>query len=175
MRKALALAAASAAALLFTAATTAAPARDGVFGHGTIEAQPFNGDSFTVAATSGPLGEDPRGMVQLRTTIDTDLGSVTTTFHGDVSEGCLVVVANKAVAVGHLPEDEQYTLEGFGTIEYAALIVTDNGHPIDGQPVDEAFPVLLRASSAARVCAGLTPLGLTPIDHGNFVVEDAMP
>jgi len=150
------------------------PPRDFVVGAGTIEADPFLGDSFSVSAHSGPLGEDPRGHVNVRTT---NLAGDRQSFHGDVSEGCLIVTGNRAVAVGRLPEDERFVEPTTGrTIEFAAVIVEDNGHPVKGQPLDRAFPVLFFTATAARACAGLLPASLVtvPIDRGNVVVNDAL-
>ena len=47
---------------------------------------------------------------------DTPLvGTDQTRFHGDVSQGCLIVTGNVATAVGVLPPDEQFFVAGHET------------------------------------------------------------
>ena len=135
------------------------------------------GDQFSVSAHSGPLGEDPTGHVELRT--QPTVGARPQTFHGNVKDGCLIVVGNRAVAVGRLPQEQQYVVPGGpgnGVIEYAAVAVEDNGGPVMGQPTDRAFPVLLFSQTGARVCAGLIPATFFsfPLVHGNVLVEDSI-
>jgi hypothetical protein len=173
MKHARALAVGVAALLAIAAPAPAASDGDRVAGFGTIEAAQFLNGDFQVAAHSGPLGEDPSGHVTVRASDGDSM-----TFHGDVSQACLIVVGNRAVAVGRLPEDEQFSTPGFGTVEFVAVLVEDNGHPVAGHAVDRAFAVLLRASTEALLCASrLVPASFAtvPIEHGNYVVEDALP
>jgi hypothetical protein len=170
MKGLLALAMASFAAVTMPAAASAA-GRDVAAGAGRI-----GNDWFVTGASSGPLGERPAGMVVMHTTVMSDAGPVTTTFHGAVSQGCLIVDGSRAAVVGRIPEDEQVTFGPIGTIEYATLFVVDNGPPQDGRPVDLAFPDPMNPFFAGLACAGVfaPPFLLLPFEHGNFVVRDAV-
>jgi hypothetical protein len=130
---------------------------------------------FEVGARSGALGEDPTGHITDRVTLE-EIGG-TRTLHGDVRAGCLRVIDNRAIVVGKLPEDEEFDIPGLGRIEYLALVIEDNGNPVEGQPVDRAVDFVLRAVSAERFCTIFDPATAPffPLDQGNFVVEDAQP
>lgn len=172
-RKALALAASFSAALLMASGAAAQPAVDYVYGFGTA-----NGASFAAAAVSGPQGQNPFGLVLDHGTLNTDAGPVTTTLHGDVSQGCLIVNGNHAAIIGRIPVSEQTTLTGFGTVEYDAVFVEDNGRPQQRQPVDRVSEVrALKATSAAAFCAFGSfvwpPAAIFPFASGDFVVHDA--
>jgi hypothetical protein len=172
-RKLLALAASFGAALLMASGASAQPAIDYVFGFGTA-----NGASFAAAAASGPQGQNPVGLVLVHGTLPSDNGPVTRTFHGDVSRGCLIVTGNHAAVIGRLPENEQVTYAPFGTVEYAAIFVEDNGRPQEGHPVDRVSETLfLKASSAAAGCAlgsfVWPPSRIFALETGDFVVHDA--
>ena len=128
--------------------------------------------SVEVGARSDALGATPTGHITLRTISPVSGGPQV--FHGDVSEGCLVVVGNTAVAVGRLQEDEEFDVPGAPPpfrIEFVAVAVQDNGQPVGGQPVDLAQPAFLRAVSAQRVCAGALAITPQPFARGNFVVD----
>jgi hypothetical protein len=105
------------------------------------------------------------------------LGTTEQDFRGDVSRGCMIVTANQASVVGELPESQQFTVPGappaLGKIAFLSVNVHDNGHPMDGQPVDQASAILLFEATAARLCAGTQTLAVFPLEHGNFVVIDS--
>jgi hypothetical protein len=172
-RKLLTLAATFGAALLMASGASAQPAVDYVYGFGTA-----NGASFAAAAASGPQGQNPIGLVLVHGTLPSDNGPVTRTFHGDVSRGCLIVTGNHAAVIGRLPENEQVRYSPFGTVEYAAIFVEDNGRPRQGHPVDRVSETLfLKASSAMAFCAlgsfVWPPSQTFTLDSGDFVVHDA--
>lgn len=167
MPKVLALAG-SILAALFMASGAYAQGFDFVAGFGSAP----NGTAFAAAALSGPQGQNPFGAVVTR--------APNGTFHGDVSAGCLLVTGNHAAAIGRLPLSEQFTTPGFGTVEYDAVFVEDNGRPQNGQPVDRVSEtLLLKATSAAHFCgAGVftwPPSLMFTLQSGDFVVHDALP
>lgn len=142
-----------------------------VDGGGVVTAQGET-DEFGVGASSDADGSNPSGTLVLRA-----LGADGTyqTFHGDVSQGCMIVAGNTALVIGRIPESEQFTVPGFGTVEYDALYVVDGGNPSRGQPADEVFTPLLKASSEQHLCAGAAfPVGPYALDHGNVTVTDAV-
>jgi hypothetical protein len=172
--KALTVVACALAALVFAGAGSGGGGHDLVAGGGvqtlTVEQVGDNEtDVFSVGATSDPDGSNPRGAVHLTTT---ELGGERS-FTGDVKDGCVLVTGNQAIVVGKLPESEWITIEGFGVVDYLEVAVRDNGNPVGGQPTDEALPILLRDQTAHAVCAGLRTFPTFPLDHGNFVVQDA--
>lgn len=128
-------------------------------------------DQFSVGATSAPDGSDPQGAVTAH--IDDLAGTTSGDWHGDVSEGCVIVSGNTAVAVGKLPESQQFEVPGHGVVDYLAVTVVDNGNPQGGEPADQASVILLFDTTAQQVCAGLRTLPTVPLDHGNFTVQDA--
>jgi hypothetical protein len=132
-------------------------------------------DHFEVGAVSGPLGEDPLGHITIRGTILPG-GTGEQVFHGDVREGCLRVLGNRAVIVGRMPEREEFDVPS-GRIKWAALVLEDNGEPVDGQPVDRGVDFVLTDFWADIFCTTLDPAGepLAPLEQGNFVIEDAQP
>lgn len=173
--KRLVSAVAFAAALAIVPAAGSETAGDSVAGTAHFEAAGGISDSVEVGAQSGPLGENPRGFLVLRT-INPITGEAQV-FHGDVSEGCVRVTGSGAIVVGKLPPEEQFNVPPPAPqpflIEFIGLIVADNGEPMNGQPVDLAQPIFFRGISAQNVCAGiLTPLPPQPFESGNFVVID---
>jgi len=166
-----------AAALASAGGVGAAGGQDRVSGAGavTLSSQQTQGapehDQFSVGATSDPDGSNPQGVVTDE--LSSPPGSPPTAFQGDVSQGCLIVHGNTAVAVGKLPESEQTVIPGFGTVDYLAVTVVDNGNPDMGQPTDQASAIFLFDRSAQRVCAQTLQLAVYPLDHGNFDVYDA--
>lgn len=86
------------------------------------------------------------------------------------------VLGNRAVVVGRLPEREEFDVPN-GRIKWAALVLEDNGDPVEGQPVDRGIDFVLRDFFADVFCTTLDPAGepLVPLDHGNFVINDAQP
>jgi hypothetical protein len=130
-------------------------------------------DHFELGAVSGPLGEDPRGHITIRGTILPG-GTAEQIFHGDVRQGCVRVLGDRAVIVGLLPEREWFEVPR-GTIKWAALVLEDNGEPVQGQPVDRGVDFVLTDFWAEIFCTTLDPAQepLVPLDHGNFVIEGA--
>jgi hypothetical protein len=173
--RSLALVVASAAAIFVPVASSAGNPMDSVDGGGAIVPAPDISapSQFEVGALSGPLGEEPTGHITDRVTLE-EIGG-TKTLHGDVRAGCLRVVGNRAIVVGKLPEREQFDIP-LGRIEYLALIIEDNGNPVGGHPVDRAVDFVLRAVSAERFCTTFDPATAPffPLDHGNFVIQDAL-
>ncbi len=160
--------------LLGASAVGAQGNRDVVAGAGAVAA---DGDTirFSVGASSEPDGSDPRGQVTLHAAI---FGTTETNFHGDVRDGCLIVVGNTALAVGELPESERFVVPGAppgaGPVRYVAVTVVDNGHPAMGEPTDLASGLLLFERTGQRACAGLFVPAVEPLTHGNFNVKDAL-
>jgi len=139
---------------------------DRVFGSGTVT-DAFGTASGTVDAYADPDGSNPRGTVTMTATF---AHGGDRTLVGDVSQGCVVVDGNLALVVGRIPEDQQWTVPVFGTVEYAAATVEDNGASLD-----RAYFVALRESSKQTACAtgpSLYVSRLQPLDSGNFTVID---
>jgi hypothetical protein len=132
-------------------------------------------DHVAVAAHSGPLGEDPRGQIVLRTA-NPQTGEVQT-YHADVSTGCVLVAGNTAVVVGTLPEEDQFDVPPPAPQPFhiTSLGVVIQQGTEQGRASDLAQPIFLRAQSAAGVCAGTLTLQLIEPLVGNFVIEDAPP
>jgi hypothetical protein len=138
-------------------------------------------ESITVAAHSGPAGEEAHGHITFRANpslFDVPVFGIDGTFHGDVSEGCLLVTGNRAVAVGKLPPEEQFNVPPPAPqpflIQYIAVVVDDHGPPSGGQPADMVAPLFLKATSAQALCAGSQLVQPAPFEHGNFVVRDTV-
>lgn len=129
-------------------------------------------DQYAVGATADADGSNPSGSIEYSSDAP---GLPQQHFHGDVSQGCVIVNGNTATVVGILPPSEQFIDPVSGRlIDGVAVFVQDNGNPVQGQPVDQAVSTLLFSSSVANVCAGAPPpSGFLPIEHGNFVVNDA--
>lgn len=141
--------------------------RDSVFGSATFQ-QLGNPTDLQLDASSDSNGSNPEGTIVLTATF---LDGVHT-LHGDVSQGCMITTGNQVVVVGKIPPEEQWFTVGFGTVEYAAARVVDNGRP-SGGPVDLATARALRESTKLAVCAGTTTLGiLEELDSGDFTVID---
>lgn len=117
--------------------------QDLVFGSGTVTDQ-FGTASGSVDASSDPDGSNPSGTVTVTGTFQ--VGE--RTLVGDVSQGCLVVVGNTALIIGKIPEDQQWSVPGFGTVEYAAATIEDNG-----VGSDRAVFRGLRESTKQAACA----------------------
>ncbi len=130
-------------------------------------------DHYAVGATSNADGTDPQGSI----TYSSDSpGLPQSNFHGDVSQGCLIVQGNTAIAVGMLPQSEQFIVQTNGgprLIEWVGVWVQDNGNPDQGQPTDQSVAALLFDTSGQHICAAGLTNTLFPFDHGNFVVKDA--
>lgn len=166
----LALLAAAIAAVGASVASAGSPSSR-VDGGGVVSLQGET-DEFGVGASIDANGSNPRGTLVVRALGSPD-GNYHT-YHGDVSQGCVLVNGNTALVVGLLPASEQYTVPGFGTVAYDALYVVDNGNPSRGQPADLVTTVLLKPSSAQHVCGGAAfSVGPYPMDHGNVIVSDA--
>jgi hypothetical protein len=123
-----------------------------------------------VDATSDRDGANPSGTVVFTATF---LDGVRT-LHGDVSQGCMIVEGDVALVVGRIPAEEQWFTPGFGTVEYAAVLVEDNG---SGSPSpDLALARALRPSSKDAACAqGPSWFGAqtrNALESGEFTVID---
>ena len=84
-----------------------------------------------------------------------------------------------ALAVGQLPESEQFDVEVapgfFRHVEFVSVSAADNGPPVDGQPVDRAVVILLFTETGQAVCAGrASSPALLPLESGNVVVHDTI-
>ena len=148
---------------------------DHLAGSGRVTVPDEGPQSFEVGARSEPDGSNALGFI-----VTNQLHPLTgepALFHGHVREGCLIVVGNQAVAVGRLPQSEQFN---FGTrrITSVAVRVVDNGPPVNGQPVDLGIPILLFETTAERLCTGVAPITALfpplPLESGNVVVHDTV-
>lgn len=184
-------------AALFVCAATPAAAGSGqqsmAGGGSRFEPVGMIDEEFTVGAYNDALGQNPQGAITLQT-VPTVGSTQTQTFHGNVKDGCMFVIANPVpgnpnvlahgYAVGRLPASEQFdvvTGTGVRRITSVGIFVEDNGEPQMGQPVDRANALLLFQQTAERVCdrATNTLVALagdaTPISQGNFVLQAATP
>ena len=148
---------------------------DHVAGHGSVNAGADGMESFEVGARSEPDGTNPLGHIVAKL-LPFFGATEQTLFHGDVREGCMIVVGNQAVVVGRLPESEAYFFAG-RRIGFIAVRVVDNGPPVNGEPVDLGRPILLFDTTAGRLClsgniGALAPA--LPLESGNVVVNDTV-
>jgi hypothetical protein len=140
-------------ALVLAGTSAAATFRIGISGSSTQTVVGDPGPSTVqVSAASGVGGANPSGTIIAQTYTSLDVSSLTT-FHGDVSQGCLLVQGNQAVAVGMLPVSEQFPV-GSKVIEWAVAVVEDNGASSAG--LDRAATGLLFDTSGTKVCNGTT-------------------
>jgi hypothetical protein len=142
-----------------TGVANATPPNDFAVGGGkhTDPANPNVAIQFAFSAQSGPLGEDPKGQIQL----DFDGNKV------KAEVICLVVQGNRAIITAVSDE-----LPG-GIVVTEAV---DNGEPSDGTPD------LLRNSFVEAIVPDpdnpgcfLPTLPPVPVTQGNIVVHDATP
>jgi hypothetical protein len=114
--------------------------------------------------------------VTLKTTA-TLLGTTEQDFRGDVSRGCMVNDGKpgdgRRRAAGLAATRGSRCPTGDWDDPFLSVNVHDNGHPVDGQPVDQASAILLFEATAAAVCAGTRTLAVFPLEHGNFIVIDS--
>ena len=85
--------------------------------------------SEQVSVTSNVGGANPSGTIVAQTYTSGDVSSLTT-FHGDVSQGCVLVQGNQAAVIGKLPSGEQYQFGSPGhthTVEWVEAAIQDNG------------------------------------------------
>ena len=110
---------------------------------------------MTIAAASDANEAHPTGTLTMTFPAPpanaTGSGASSTTFHGDVGAGCLRVQGNRAIVVGHLAANEQFTITGFGLVEWVAAFVEDNG-VATGSPVDRAHPFVYQTTTGAKTC-----------------------
>lgn len=169
---------AAAIALVAAGSSAAATFRVGISGNSV---QTVSGDpgpsTVQVSATSDVGGANPSGTIVAQTYPSPDPGSLTT-FHGDVSQGCLLVQGNQAEAIGKLPANEQVTfVDGGGhthLITWVAVVIQDNGASSDLAgvgllSVNESSGVDL----GADICDGAKPFSsltgfLVPVDSGDY-------
>lgn len=161
------------AALAAVPAAVSAPGSDLVAGFGRYA----DGTTLVVAARSSADSTNPQGVLVFRT--QATAGGPMTSYTGDVSQGCVKVVGNTAVVIGKLRASQQFNIPDATPqpflIEYIGAAIVDNGRPVNGQPVDEAQPIFMRASSALAVCAGTRHIFMQdPLTQGDFVVHDAL-
>ena len=112
---------------------------------------------FAFSAHSGPLGEDPKGTIQLYF----PEGVV----HAEVT--CLIVEGNRAIITGVSDE-----LPG-GIVVIEAV---DNGEPSDGHPdlLRASFEPFIIESTEQPGCY-LPVLPPVPVTQGDIVVHDGQP
>lgn len=128
---------------------------------------------FGFSAHSGPLGEDPKGHMSFGLSLAPPFPKVAQV---TIDVTCLTVVANVATIGGRITHVNApgggpvpFVIEGRG----ALFVATDNGNPINGQPVDQfAFVALPFAPPAICPPSGPVP---GPLENGNILVHDALP
>jgi hypothetical protein len=113
---------------------------------------------FSFSAHSGPLGEDPKGQIQL------DFGD--RKIKAEVT--CVIVAGNEAFITGFSDE-----LPGNGIVVTHAV---DNGEPSDPQPdlLRNSFEPFIFESPERPGCF-LPVLEPVPVTEGNIVVHDGQP
>jgi hypothetical protein len=140
----------------------AAPPNDFAVGGGkhTDPANPGVAIQFAFSAHSGPLGEDPKGHVQLFTDDGVINAKVT----------CVIVEGNQAFITAVSDE-----LPGGIVVTHAV----DNGEPSDGTPdllrnsfVEPAGSIVEDPDNPGCFLPTLPPV---PVTQGNIVVHDATP
>jgi hypothetical protein len=142
------------------------PIPDSVIGSGTIGGDTFDtGRSFVVNAAAHPDDTSPRGTLLM--TFNNQ------TYHGDVSQGCILVNGDTATVVGKMPESEWFVNGDNGLLyQYIELNVLDDGTPIEGQPVDSGRAFFITTNFDTNPClADLPPLD--PLSAGDVTVVDA--
>jgi len=151
----------SASLLLAPAAAVAAPPHDSATGSGKITGRTGAASDFSLAAHSGPQGEDPQGNVNLR---NIDFPGA-----GDKGKGhvlCVLVIGNEAAVVAEFKNGGPFP--GF---PFAAVYVQDNGQP-SGDTPDRGLAFGINIPS----CADTMAIGqefAQPLVQGNVVVRDA--
>lgn len=162
--------------LIVASVAVAAPPGDRVRAQGSVDNGNGTVDSFSVHATSGPLGENPRGQVFVDAVFISRKNGVTTgngTVLGDVRDGCVVVVGNRAAVLGKLRQP--LTLNGPGTVEYVGVTLEDNG---EGQLAPDRGEVFfLRAQFKDAFCTTgfFLSLATRPLADGYVEVVDELP
>jgi hypothetical protein len=174
---------AAAIALVVAGTAGAATFRVSVNGNGTQDLSAF-GDpgpsSEQVSAASDVSGADPSGTIVGQTYTSGDVSSLTT-FHGDVSQGCVLFQGNQAAVIGKLPADEQFTafIDHNGNahvVQWVDVVLQDNGTSGDLSAIG-----LLTVNEGtgndqgANLCNGTTPLSsvtgfLVPASSGNYTL-----
>ena len=120
-------------------------------------------EQFIVSAHSGPGGEDPHGMVILRSPLFAE-GEV----KADVS--CMIVSGNHAQVGGRFDKPVVFDGQIFRWFEF---IIDDNGPA--GQGSDMISPIIFRVDLHPPdfdPCSFVLP-ALLPIQQGNYTVKDA--
>jgi hypothetical protein len=140
-------------------ANSTGPPKDFAVGGGkhTDPANPDVAIQFEFSANSGPLGEDPKGHIQLFFPEGV--------IHAEVT--CLTVEGNRAFITGVSDE-----LPG-GIVVIEAV---DNGEPSDGQPdlLRGSFQPFIFEDPERPGCF-LPVLPPVPVTQGNIVVHDGQP
>jgi hypothetical protein len=128
---------------------------------------------FGFSAHSGPLGENPKGHMSFGLSLAPPFPKVAQV---TIDVTCLTVVLNVATIGGEIthvnaPGGDPVPIvqEGRG----ALFVATDNGNPVNGQPVDQFAFVALPAAPPA-ICPPLGPFA-GPLTNGNILVHDALP
>lgn len=126
---------------------------------------------FEVGASRAFAEVEATGAVTLKRTFGA--GDEEDVLHGDVREGCLRVLGNRATVIGRVPPNEARVASD-GTIqEFVVLRLEDNGNPIGGDPVDHAVALFTNAAIAEALCAVPPSPVARPLTVGNFVISDA--
>jgi hypothetical protein len=118
------------ASLVLVAGASAATVRVALDGSMTVTADPPGGDSAIAISLSGVAGDlgqgNPAGTIT-QTYPSPPSGAPVGVLHGDVSQGCVRLLGNRAIVVGTLPPGEQWDVPGFGHIDRAGAFLEDNG------------------------------------------------
>lgn len=171
MRKLTAAAAAALALAWPAAATPSAGTMVHVAGSG-VGTGALVGDHVEVGARADADGSNPTGHLELEGTFPSGA-----TLHLGGRVDCVRVVDNRAVVLARLAEP--FTSDEFPgfVFTHIAVVVEDNGEPVDGQPTDRMVDFVLRQATAESFCTTdaafvfLAAVG-APLASGNFVVDN---
>jgi hypothetical protein len=133
---------------------------DQVAGAGVFTAADGRAQVISVAAMSGPAGEDPRGSINIRIP---GLGEAT------IDVTCMFVQGNRA-AVGGPVRSGDIALPGYNWI---AVVVEDNGNGPSADRVVSIFS-FIPLPCELFVTGPFIDI-VPPIEAGNFMVRDASP
>jgi hypothetical protein len=146
------------------------PPQDTVTGSGKVTSPDFPNpgdlltEQFIVSARSGPAGEDPDGLITLRSPL-LDVPEAT----ADVT--CMIVAGSHAQVGGMFREPVGY--DGF-TLRWIEVIVDDNGSPGQAADTMNSFVFIDRPRPPGfSPCNFLAPTDF-PVEQGNYTVTDGV-